>query len=307
MKLPELILGTANWAWTTDQKSAFSLLEKFLAAGHREIDTATNYPINRNPSDFRAAEKILAEFVNAHGLRDLKITVKIGSQNNLRTPDMNLSKSFVLMMGNEYRRIFRENLHGLMIHWDSRSEKSEISETLEAFQILKKEGLQPGLSGISHPEIYADLAGEFVELKFDVQFKHNILQSHFEKYKPLKNFVERFSCYGINAGGVKLDKNYRENSALVVRGGDPRAIEKQLEKIEILLPELNAQVRPPIKTMNHIGLIFSALHPEIGAILLGTSTPQQLAETLDFYRNFEVFDYSDAFEKLSNQPHQPIN
>ena len=72
-----------------------------------------------------------------------------------------------------------------------------------------------------------------------------------------------------------------------------------LQKINDLLPQWNtAFVRPPVKTMNHLGLIFAGLHPHINGIVVGFSSEAQLRETLDFWRNLETFDYSDVFSAL---------
>ena len=71
-----LVLGTAQWGWNVSAREAFGLLDAWLQAGFRAVDCATNYPINRNPADFRAAEKILLEYVRAHGLHDLRVTMK---------------------------------------------------------------------------------------------------------------------------------------------------------------------------------------------------------------------------------------
>jgi hypothetical protein len=57
-------------------------------------------------------------------------------------------------------------------------------------------------------------------------------------------------------------------------------------------------VRPPVKTMNHIGLIHAGLHPGIHGIVLGVSSDAQLRETLDFWRNLETFDYTDVWQAL---------
>ena len=148
-----LVLGSAQWGWNVSPAEAFRLLDAWLGSGRRDIDCATNYPINRNPADFRASEKILLEYVQAHGLRDLRITMKIGSLDNMRSPEVNLAPSFVLMMGEEYHRLFDTNLHCLMFHWDNRDDEAAIRASLEALAILQKEaGIRPGLSGIKVAE-----------------------------------------------------------------------------------------------------------------------------------------------------------
>lgn len=309
-----LVLGSAQWGWTVPKPEAFRLLDTWLGAGFREIDCATNYPINRRPADFRASEKILLEYTRAHGLRDLRITMKIGSLDNMRSPDINLSPSFILMMGEEYHRLFDGNLDCVMFHWDNRDSESDINASLEALCSLQKEaGIRPGLSGIAHPELYAR-ANEIFQLQFDIQLKHNILQSDFERYQSLHTrsssenaplpqhtgrVEHRFFAYGINAGGIKLEEQYEQGSTFLARGGQVEKASPVLEKIRAIQPGLNtAFVRPPLKTMNHIGLIYAGQHPGLNGILLGVSSEIQLKQTLDFWRNLETFDYSDVYSAL---------
>lgn len=296
-----LLLGTAQWGWTVAKDEAFRLLDAWMAAGFRAVDGATNYPINRDPADFRAAEFILQEYVQAHGIRDLRLTMKIGSLDNLRSPDVNLSPSFIQMMGNEYRRLFGENLGGLMFHWDNRSEAAAIRLSLDALRrVCAEHGLQPGLSGIAHPAAYAEVLAEN-PVDLDVQIKHNILQSDLSRYTPLTfaGVKPRFYAYGINAGGVKLNTPYSTGSTFLVRGGQPEQAAPLLEKINAALPDWNtAFVRPPVKTMNHLGLIYAGWHPGLAGLVLGVSSVAQLRETLDFWRNFEVFDYADIYSAL---------
>ncbi len=295
-----LLLGTAQWGWNVSRSEAFEMLDFWLKSGRRHIDAATNYPINKNPGDFRASEKILHEYVQAHGLRDLDITMKVGSLDNMRTPDINLAPSFLMMAGDEYSRLFGDNLRCLMLHWDNRNDPAEIRASLEALRVAAKEyGLRTGLSGIAHPETYAAV-NEDLQMGFDIQLKNNLLQSDAMRYEHLfKQSKHRFFAYGINAGGVKIDGVYAEDSTLLKRGGDPERAAAVLEKLQAVLPKLNTDfVRPPVKTMNHVGLILSALDARFSGILLGVSSLAQLKETLDFWRNLEVFDYGDVWAAL---------
>lgn len=295
-----LILGTAQWGWNVGRDEAFRQLDAWLQAGGKEVDAATNYPINKNPADFRASEKILLEYIQAHGLQgELAVTMKVGALNNMRTPDVNLSPSFILMMGEEYLRVFRENLRGIMIHWDNRKAPEEIEETLLALIRLQKNfGLTPGLSGIAHPEVYGEI--ELMrESVFDIEFKHNLLHTDFERYSALHGDPHRFLAYGINAGGLKLDGSYSTNSTLVTRGGVPDYGTDLAAQLRAHLTDWNtAFVRPPVKTMNHLGLIFAALHPRVDGLLIGVSNTAQLTETLDFWKNLPVFDYEDIYRDL---------
>jgi aryl-alcohol dehydrogenase-like predicted oxidoreductase len=299
-----LMLGTAQWGWTVSKNEAFQLLDAWLGAGHPHVDCATNYPINRNPAHFRAAEKILYEYTRAHGLHDLQITMKMGSLDNLRSPEVNLAPSFLQMMTEEYLRLFGSNLSCVMLHWDNRSQVEEVRPTLEALRYLQEtHGIRPGLSGIAHPEAYAQ-ANTDLGLSFDIQLKHHILQSDLDRYAPLLTSTNesphhRLFAYGINAGGIKLSPPYLAESTFLARGGQAEKVAPLLEKVQSMLPIWNtAFVRPPLKTMNQLGLIFAGLHPKLSGILLGVSSVAQLEETLDFWRNFEVFDYLDVFSAL---------
>jgi len=57
-------------------------------------------------------------------------------------------------------------------------------------------------------------------------------------------------------------------------------------------------VRPPVKTMNHVGLIYTALNTHFSRMLLGVSSVAQLSETLDYWRNLETYDYGDVWAAL---------
>lgn len=301
----KMMLGTAQWGWTVSREEAFKLLDAWLAGGLRRIDCATNYPIDQNPEHFRAAEKILQEYLIAHGLRDLQLTMKIGSLDNMRSPEVNLNPSFIRMMAEEYQRHFDSNLSCLMFHWDNRENAGEIGASLEALQSLQMQyGLRPGISGVKYPAAYAE-ANASLGLRFEIQLKHNVLQSGYRHYAPLYGTAvpdtqaPDIFAYGLNAGGVKLTPSYPGDSTLVARGGQTAPV-PAIEAINRLLPDWNtAHVRPPIKSMNHIGLVFAGLHPGIQGMVLGFSSVAQLHETLDFWRNLESFDYSDVYSALN--------
>ncbi|MFT4760620.1 MAG: aryl-alcohol dehydrogenase-like predicted oxidoreductase [Paraglaciecola sp.] len=297
-KIISPILGTAMWGWTTPKAVAFELLDKFYERGFREVDGATNYPINKNASDWRAAEKILLEWITAHGVDDLKIMMKVGSLNNMKTPDHNLTKSFLLMNFEEYHSMFGNNLRTWMIHWDNRADKSAILETFEMLQIAVNQGFNVGFSGVKNPEIYADLNREF-NFDFRIQIKHNLLHSDYEKYEAFHG-KRRFITYGINAGGIKLDsQNYHQNSSLKARAADWNPPMPILQKAQEAINLANQNTaRPSLSTFNELGMIYAFYHADIAGILLGTSRLEQLTGSLDFMQQMQEYDYSEIFEKL---------
>lgn len=294
---PDLILGTAMWAWTTPKETCFQLLDHFYEAGFREVDAATNYPLNNHTAQFRAAENILLEWIQVNGIQDLKVMMKVGSLTNVRTPDNNLSKSFLLMMLDEYLHLFGNNLDTYMLHWDNRSEKNEIRATLEALAIAKEKGLQIGLSGIKFPSVYAEL-NTYLGFDFRIQIKHNLLQSAYSHYEAFHGKA-KFITYGINAGGIKLDHHYHEQSSLKVRGGNTQEEPKIVSALRNKIKAQNEKLAEhPITNFNQCGMTYAFHSPDIEGILMGSSKVAQLDASLQFYQLLKKGTYKAFYEVL---------
>jgi aryl-alcohol dehydrogenase-like predicted oxidoreductase len=293
-----LTLGTAMWGWTVPPETCFELLNHFYVNGFRQIDTATNYPINKQPEDFRKSENILLEWIKMHGVQDLETIVKIGSINNLRSPAHNLNKSFILMNLDDYHHKYGSNFTMLMIHWDNRNEENEILQTLEALDEARKLGLAIGLSGIQYPKIYCKLNKEF-QFGFHIQFKHNLLQSDYARYQVFHG-KRRFTTYGINAGGIKLDATeYNLESSLRARGGNIEAEHPIVTPLREILAKANqVKNRPKLLNMNQIGMLYAYHSPDIESILIGPSKLAQLQDTLEFFQSLQHFDYSEVYQEL---------
>ncbi len=297
---PFPILGTAMWGWTISRETCFKLLDNFYSRGFRQIDTATNYPINKVAEDFRKAEKILQEWINAHDVSDLEIIVKTGSLNNLGGPENNLTKSFLLLILDEYEFLFHDNFHTFSVHWDNREDPNEVNSTFEAFKIATDNGLKIGLSGIKHPDIYANLNGTY-GFNFRIQMKHNLLYSDYDRYSPLHEHG-KFLAYGINAGGIKMTpEDYHAGSSLKVRGGD-LGITSDLAPtlLEIINGIENNSSREQVTNFNQCALTYAWHQKNMEGIILGTSKQEQLNQSLDFLGQLSAFDYSDLYEKLKN-------
>lgn len=282
MNIPqkELLLGSAQWGWTVDKSTVFGLLDTWYQSGQRAIDCATNYPINRIPENFRAAERILREYMQAHGLTDLKVTMKIGSLDNMRSPEVNLAPSFIQMIGDEYLRLFGSNLRTLMFHWDNREDPEEIFESLVALKKLQvQHGIQPGLSGIRRPDVYAVASAG---MAFDIQLKHNLFQSDLDRYLPhFPATIHRYFAYGINAGGLKLPaESYDPNSTFLARGGNPDQMTAGLEQLQKRLQLHHQNGGIPITTMAQVGMTHVWQNPAFSGLVLGVSKREQLLDNL---------------------------
>lgn len=295
---PNPILGTAMWGWTTPKETCFKLLSHFYETGFRQVDTATNYPINKNGEDFRLAEKILQEWIVVNGVSDLQIITKSGSLNNLGGPENNLTKSFLLLVLDEYEFLFHDNLNTFSIHWDNRQEEDSILDTFEALNIAAQQGLKVGLSGVKYPEVYARINKAY-ELDFRIQIKHNLLYSDFDRYAPLHEHGS-FLAYGINAGGLKLDvKQYNTDSSLKARGGNPELGNRLSPALLEIFKKANQKSeRPPVQNLNECGLCFAWYQEKMDGIILGPSRVDQLEQSIRFLKHLTDFDYRDLYEDL---------
>lgn len=295
----DLILGTALWAWTVSKEQAFQLLDKFYEAGYRWIDAATNYPINKNAADFRASEGILNEWIKANGVQDLKVLMKIGSINNLYTPENNLTPSFIRIIYNEYLHLFGEQLAEVMVHWDNRAETEAIRDSLQALDLIRQEGVKIGLSGIKHPAIYHELNNSF-GFDWDIQLKHNLVYSDYDRYVAFHGQA-RFLAYGINVGGLKFPSaTYRKDSSTAVRNVPTEKYQDLVNQVATILAEYNAQSSLEALTrFNECSMVYTYYSPDIKGILVGPSKTAQLQSTLTFFEQLRAGQHAELYNRLA--------
>ena len=86
------------WGWSIDRSNCFKLLDYYYEKGFREVDTATNYPINKNKVYFRYAENTIQDWVKTNGVNNLKVIIKVGSLSNDGSTEINLNKSFLFRL-----------------------------------------------------------------------------------------------------------------------------------------------------------------------------------------------------------------
>jgi len=148
-----ILLGTAGWGDKVEKSAALELLSTFYQHGYRWIDTATNYPINRNPKEYGLAIGWLSEFQS--DFPDLKIFVKAGSRTNLGEPESFINASYFDLVFEMLIGQLGDGLAGLGVHWDNNSSNDDRSMLLDFFARIHHRGYQIGLSGIASKESYS--------------------------------------------------------------------------------------------------------------------------------------------------------
>lgn len=148
-----IFLGTAGWGDKVVKSAAFELLSTYYQHGYRWIDTATNYPINRNPKDYGLAIGWLSDFQS--DFPDLKIFVKAGSRTNLGEPGSFINASYFDLLFEMLIGQLGDGFAGLGVHWDDNSSGDDRSMLLDFFAQIHQRGYQIGLSGIAGKESYS--------------------------------------------------------------------------------------------------------------------------------------------------------
>jgi len=307
----DLMLGTAMWGWTTPPHDCYDLLDTFYERGHRLVDAATNYPINKRPEDFRASENILIHWIQANGIKDLQVCMKVGSLDNMFTPDHNLAPSFLLFNLEHYRQHFGDNLACFMIHWDNREDLTAMEETVATLHRLQHSGLSIGFSGLKHPEIYQELLAKYDLGRPWLQLKHNLLYSDRPRYGAVADACRVFA-YGLNAGGLKLDATkYRQDSSLVARSGKEQPDTPPLVEDLRTLQKDWKQRRdaPTLEAFYQAALLFGVHSPGIQGLILGGRNRDQLINNLDTVEQMKSLPTSPWFDELHtlHQRHAPAD
>jgi aryl-alcohol dehydrogenase-like predicted oxidoreductase len=131
-----VMLGGNVFGWTADRDESFRVLDAFLDAGGRSIDTADVYSAWVGGSSGGESETILGEWLASRGVRDrLVIATKVGALEGRR----GLSPANVaLAVDDSLRRLRTDRVDLCFAHRDDEHVAQE--ETMGAFDALVRAG-----------------------------------------------------------------------------------------------------------------------------------------------------------------------
>ena len=219
--IKSLILGSARWGSTIDKVTVFRMLDRFIEYGGRQIDAATNYPINGIPRDFGLANRYLSEWISLNSEVDLDVFIKLGSMNNSGGSESDLSGKFVHQNFEILQQDFGTNLGGIGIHWDNRGidKIEQINETIQQINCFYDDGFRIGMSGVKEVKTYLQLAPNLQSV-WEIQVKENVydhtIRDAYMDFFPKASYV----VYGINSSNpasrtlnaVKLDREIQDET-----------------------------------------------------------------------------------------------
>lgn len=296
----KLILGTAMWGWSVSRNTAYDILDKFLLNGGGFVDTATNYPINKQDKDFGVAIRWLSEWQKNNQNSKLSLIAKIGSINNMGGPETDLSQRNIFDATKKLRDLFELSLSCISIHWDDRkndnANQKAIAETVSAMARLREEGLNIGLSGIKNPMCYY-LANPTLAKHWMIQVKENLMTSAprlaYQTFFP----NAKYFAYGINMGGIKIGE-YSSNSSVNLR--NIKIESKLVERAQAFL-ESGHRIDPRPKTFNELSLAFGHNNTSLAGVIIGPRNVSQLEESLNYWSQLENVGNSPAWSKVFDE------
>ncbi|WDH24905.1 aldo/keto reductase [Pseudomonas chlororaphis] len=302
-----LVLGTALWGWGIDRNAAHQLLDNFLNNDGSIVDTATNYPINKQGKDFGLAISWIESWVKSNPNSNLSVIVKIGSIDNSGNPDADLNPNKITSTTNDLKDRLGEALSCVSVHWDNRGndehDLNSIEKTLNAMSEIQQSGLRIGLSGIKHPELYYKANPELSD-SWIIQIKENFTtqkaRENYYKYFPNAKYL----AYGINLGGVKIDPTEKNSSVELRNIAHPKTLVEKLSKFL----DSNHQLTPRPTTLNELALAFSYANPVLSGVIIGPRNITQLLNTLEYWNALKsTFTPTNKLELLSALAEQTEN
>ena len=275
-QLKHLCLGTALWGWEGAEVDCFGVLDEFYKSGHRYIDTATIYPIDKNPETCGKSLEILSNWIKANGVYDLKVIVKIGGVNNLGSSENDLSLEFLKSENEKVHNFIKKNYYCSMVHWDNENRGDVIQKYCENLNLANL-ATHIGLSGVNNWSQYFD----FLDKDLYLEVKNNILFNGVEKI-PTRDRKDKVFVYGTSVSGLKLDKSEYQNNSYVglARGSDYH--EQQIQKIYTENIQRYFCESGVIQNFYHLGLMLNENVEGVFGIIIAPRTKEQLKDIFNF-------------------------
>ena len=138
LSIAPLVLGGNVFGWTSDKKTSFAVLDRFLAAGLNAIDTADVYSAWAPGNSGGESETIIGEWVKARGNRNRVIVItKVGSP--MGKGKEGLKPHYVAeAVEASLKRLQTDAIDLYLSHWPDMA--TPIEETLGAYERLIEQG-----------------------------------------------------------------------------------------------------------------------------------------------------------------------
>jgi aryl-alcohol dehydrogenase-like predicted oxidoreductase len=283
-------LGTMQWGWTTDEQTAFAVMDAFVERGGNFLDTADYYsrwlPGHRGGE----SEEIIGRWMQQRGNRQqmivaTKVYQPMGEQPN----DRGLSRKHILeALDASLHRLRTDYLDLYLAHaFDA---ETPIEETLGAFEDARRVGKIRYAGASNYP------AWRFVEalwkaeightLRFDCLEPHYNLVHRAEFEQDLQTICQQYQIavmpYSPLANGFLTGK-YRRGQVQAAESARAGSVQRRHDREEawraLAVVEQIAEVCGSTPTA--IALAWLLAQPGVTAPILGARSVQQLEACLE--------------------------
>lgn len=286
LKVSELCLGTMQWGWTADEKTANTVMDAFMDAGGNFIDTADVYTRWAEGNPGGVSEEIIGRWMKSKGNRSQVIlATKVRGQMGSGPNDQGLSRRHIFdAVDASLRRLQTDYIDLYQTH--SFDADTPIDETLGALTDLQKAGKVRyiGASNYFAWQIMESLWVSDVKnlARYDSLQPHYNMVNRAEFERELKPVCEKFQIgvipYSPLAAGFLTGK-YDRNSSIdskraqnVTSRYNNDASWKTLDAVRAVAKDLNTNPAA-------ISLAWLLAQPVITSPIIGANSTQQLQES----------------------------
>jgi len=140
LKVSELALGTMQFGWTADEKTAYAVMDAFVEAGGNLIDTADIYSRWAEGNPGGVSEEIIGRWMKARGNRqEVVVATKVRGRMWDGPNGEGLSRAHIMRAAEDsLRRLETDHIDLYLTHWFD--EETPIEETMRALDDLVRAG-----------------------------------------------------------------------------------------------------------------------------------------------------------------------
>lgn len=287
LHVSELCLGTMQFTWTTDEATAYAVMDAFMDAGGNFIDTADIYSRWAPGLVGGEAETVIGQWLKARGnRRHVVLATKVRGRMWDGPNGEGLSRHHILLaVEDSLRRLQTDYLDLYQTHWPD--DQTPIEETLRALDDLVRQGKVRyiGCSNINDAQLTeAELVARYEGLTRYVTIQPHwslVERDNFEKqvYPVAQKYHLGIIPYSPLGRGFLTGK---------YRRGEPLPTSQRVGSVEKLLTDKNFDLLDTLtvlgqargKTPGQMALGWLLSQPGVTAPIIGANTPEQLQDSL---------------------------
>jgi aryl-alcohol dehydrogenase-like predicted oxidoreductase len=287
LKVSSLCLGTMQWGWTADEKTAFAIMDTFVNGGGNFLDTADYYSRWLPGHAGGESEEIIGRWMKErHNRSSIILATKVRHPMGPGPNDQGLSRKHLLeAVDASLRRLKTDYIDLYLVHaFDA---ETPIDETLRTLDDLQRTGKVRYVGASNYP------AWRLVEALWSADVHHTVrfdlLEPHYnlvhreEFERDLKTICEQYQLgvtpYSPLANGFLTGKYSRNNTPESARAGsvlkryNRDAAWNTLEVAQSIAKEVGS-------TPSAVSLAWLLAQPVITAPIIGANSVAQLQQSL---------------------------